>query len=246
MSLVDIPDWIDGFDKDTIFFHVGAEAGCLAIRAAKRGAFVQAFEPESQAYANLCWRTHLEDLNRHLRCWNIALTDRPGLHTLHVSDLEKNLRRASFKDRIDNYLQHCDDFDFEQSCGGMTLDFFAEEFGSPTHLLIDVGGQEHLVIKGGIITLKDTRLKSVVVWQNMNLVEHALIHPILAQCGFAPVDLDAVNTLSETNPEENLRYIVYNRVSEPKQCQSSVPFYRKTPMLDSSTTSLTPTNATTS
>lgn len=232
--------WIDTFEPGDVFFDVGAGSGQCSRRAYIRGAFVQAFEPAYAPFRDLCHATNSLGFNDRLRCWPIALTDRPGLHTLYLQGYD-----SSFGEPLNTYLEKPDNVFFEQGCGGMTLDFFADTFGSPNHLLIDIGGLEYKVLKGAILTLKDTRLRSVVVRQNMNLVEHALIVPMLEQCGFAPRDAAVVNALSP-HLEENLRYVVYNRTSEPKPCLLDAPFYRKTPMSASSITSSLLTSAITS
>lgn len=244
-SRLELLVWVGELKKNDIFFHVGAGNGDISVTAASQGAFVQAFEPAFANFHELCQKCSIEGLQKNLRCWSIALSDQPGLHTLFVDTRSGPWPAdAVFQEPVDDFLQPRQ-FPFEHGCGAATLDFFAETFGGPTHLLVDVGGFAYKVLKGAILSLRDTRLQSMAVWQNLNLVEHALIETMLAQCGMTPRDASQLTGLSEDNPEDNLRYIIYDRTKEPKTCQLDAPFYRKTPISDYSTTYLDPTSVTT-
>ena len=66
----------------------------------------------------------------------------------------------------------------------MPLDTLATMLPFPTHLKIDVDGLEHLVIAGGKQVLADTRLKSLLIEVNDNLLQHREMVATLGAHGF--------------------------------------------------------------
>jgi hypothetical protein len=61
----EIPKWIDGFKKDSIFIDIGANIGMFSLYAAKKNHKVIAFEPESLNFACLKYFLHFIYFNLH-------------------------------------------------------------------------------------------------------------------------------------------------------------------------------------
>jgi len=176
--------WIEKMGEGDVLFDVGANIGQYAMLAAKRGVFVHAFEPESQNFALLCRNVAVNELNKNLRVWPIALADQPGLHTFYVQSLIPGNSCNTLGQKTDYNLKPKDNWGFEQGCGAMTLDFFADTFGPPTHIKLDVDGLEHKVLLGAIRHMKN--VKSVLVETNYNLPEHQIFDLYMQEHGLFP------------------------------------------------------------
>ena len=66
------------------------------------------------------------------------------------------------------------------------MDSFLSQFPdlTPTHIKIDVDGIERKIIEGGKNTLKDTRVKQLLIELNTDLKDDMEIIEILKDCGF--------------------------------------------------------------
>ncbi len=201
--------WVNQMGPGDVLFDVGANIGQYSLIAAKRGAFVQAFEPESQNFALLCRNTALNDLNKNLRCWPIALSDKPGLHTFYVQSLMAGNSCNSLGEKVDFHLKPKDTWQFEQGCGAMTLDFFAETFCAPTHIKIDVDGFEHKVLMGAGESLKT--VKSVLVETNHNIIEHQVIEMYMERFGLFPDKPTAEKATRKEGAFKNIGNVIYYR-----------------------------------
>ncbi len=182
----DTIDWIRNFSPGDILVDVGANVGMYSIWAAKtRGVRVFAFEPESQNFALLNKNIVTNDLGDKVTAYCLALSDDTGFSLLHLSsfatggsghtlgvDLDHNLRP-----RVSPYAQ---------GCVSTTLDHLLESgvVPVPTHIKIDVDGLEHKVLAGCQATLRDPRIKSILIEINSNLEEHRRIVEELVGLGF--------------------------------------------------------------
>lgn len=179
--------WIAGFERNDVLIDIGANVGMYTIwAAATRGTRVYAFEPESQNFAILNKNIVANDLGDRVTAYCAALSDQTGYSLLHLSafgtggsghmygaDLDHNLRP-----RASPYLQ---------GCVSTTLDRLVSDgvVPVPTHIKIDVDGIEHKVLAGCHSTLRDPRLKTVLIEINSNLEEHRRLVEELTALGFA-------------------------------------------------------------
>jgi len=178
--------WIGGFGADDVLFDVGANVGMYSILAAKtRGAQVLAFEPESQNYAILNQNIHANDLHRLVVAYCVAIADRCGYDKLYLSRLQAGASCHSFGASLDpdNRPREAP---FAQGCVSTTIDELVARAGlpAPTHIKIDVDGLEHAVIAGAQRTIRDPRLRSVLVEINTRLDEHWDVIDELLAAGF--------------------------------------------------------------
>lgn len=171
--------WINGMDQHDILYDVGANMGQYAMFAAKRGLTVHAFEPESQNFALLCRNIALNKLP--VTAWPLALSDKSGLDVFHVTTVMPGGSCHSYGEQV-NYMLQPKDFAFKQGSCATTIDEFANQYGAPQHIKIDVDGFEHKVLEGAKMTL--LLVKSVLVEINTHLQEHRDIHQMMANLGF--------------------------------------------------------------
>lgn len=161
--------WIESFDPHDVFFDIGANVGVYSLYAAS-------LYPEMKIYAFEPMEANYETLHR-LRKFNeftniipmrYAIGDRTGICCLRVNDATSGATGAQVED-----------------AGGVpviceTIDSLVEVLPVPTHVKIDIDGQELAVIRGMQNTLP--AIKSILVE-----VSRATIWPmwaILYDAGF--------------------------------------------------------------
>lgn len=169
-------EWIDSMQAGDVLYDVGANVGGYTVLAAKRGVKVFAFEPESENYALLCRNISLNALDANAIC--VAVCEREKLDTLHLSARGGGGSGHMFGDCSRNGNHPT------QMAIGLSIDVMVEKWKlpQPTHIKIDVDGNEHRVIQGAFETLKN--VQSVLVEINPNHEGHADIIRELEAAGF--------------------------------------------------------------
>ena len=165
----DTVDWIAEYVKaGDVFYDVGSNIGLYSIFAAKRlegQVKVYCFEPESQNYASLNRNVYLNGLSDSITTLCLALSDSSSIDMFYVRG---NLRAG---ESIHQFGRATDDRGnpfspvHRQGMFGISLDDLCFEYGLafPTHINIDVDGQESSVIRGATRVLCDKRLRSVLL-----------------------------------------------------------------------------------
>lgn len=190
--------WLDGIGRDDVYWDIGANVGLYAVYAAKFcGCHVVAFEPEAQNYALLIENLVLNGIDSDkLLAAPIALGDRLGLGTLQVRYLTKggayNLFRSPDMDdgqipaSLAAAADHTPGAGYRQLTYGATIDDLVLNQGlpTPTHIKIDVDGNEPAIISGCSEVLRMTALRSLLVEINKKSAADLAIIDILGSHGF--------------------------------------------------------------
>ena len=157
-------EWIDGVTPGDVMFDIGANIGLYSIYAASRSVQVVAFEPESQNYALVQQNIFLNGMADRIVCLAVALSDRQGVDRIYVSRFRAGESMHNFGAALD-WQQRPFTPSFEQGSITFSLDAFLEFQPTPfpTHIKIDVDGIEARVIRGAARTLRDERLKSLLI-----------------------------------------------------------------------------------
>lgn len=161
--------WLRSMKPGEVLFDVGANMGQYSMIAAKRGLKVHAFEPEAQNFALLVRNIAVNDLSSNCTPWPFALSNKPSIDVLHLSTMIAGGSCHAFGENT-NFAGETKTFPHVQGCIGTTMDIFADKFGYPTHIKIDVDGFEPRVIQGGLTCVMKAR--SVLIEINTNLEEH--------------------------------------------------------------------------
>lgn len=165
-------EWINTFKKGDILFDIGANVGLYSLYTAKKGIDVVAFEPESQNYALLNKNIYLNRCQDKIICLNIALSDEDSINCLYMSSFQWGGAINSFGKALDEQGEKFNPV-FKQGVISYTLDSFLSRYHIfPNHIKIDVDGIEPKILKGSEKTLKDVRLKSLLIELNEELPEH--------------------------------------------------------------------------
>lgn len=190
--------WLDAIGREDVYWDIGANVGLYAIYVAKfRGCRVVAFEPEAQNYALLIENLVLNALDSEqiLAC-ALALGDRLGLGTLQVRYLTKggayNLFRSASSGAADApasfraAASNPEGAGYRQLTYCATIDdlVFNQGLPAPTHIKIDVDGNEPAIIAGCDKLLRSTKLRSLLVEINKKSPADLAIVDILRSHGF--------------------------------------------------------------
>jgi FkbM family methyltransferase len=189
--------WLDGIDKSDVYWDIGANVGLYAIYVAKfRRSRVVAFEPEAQNYALMIENLVLNGIDSDtMLAASIAIGDRPGVGALQVRYLTKggayNLFRSTGMGAADapesfKAAAGAHSGGYRQLIFGTSIDDLVLNQGlpAPTHIKIDVDGNEPAIIAGCKEVLKLPSLRSLLVEINKGSAADLGIIDILGAHGF--------------------------------------------------------------
>jgi len=169
--------WIDTFREGETLYDIGANVGMYTIYAAvMRNASVYAFEPEALNYAELNKNIFLNDLHRQVFGYCVALSDVDRADYLLLSDFGLGISYHDFEENSwtedKNFAPDWSvskDNRRAQGCIGKRLDSLVSDgLPVPDHIKIDVDGLEHRVVEGMIDTLRNEKLKTVLIEINFD------------------------------------------------------------------------------
>ncbi len=178
--------WIASFAPRDVLLDVGANVGMYTVFAAvARQATVYAFEPESQNYALLNRNIHDNGIAERAIAFCAALSDASMFHRLYLSAFEPGGSCHSFGESIDYHGRPLA-ASFVQGCYSTTIDALvaADTIPVPQHIKIDVDGIEPKVIAGARETLRDPRVRSVLIEINTHLESHWETVDAMLEAGF--------------------------------------------------------------
>jgi FkbM family methyltransferase len=210
--------WIAGFGTDEVFIDIGANVGMYTIwAAATRGTKVYAFEPESQNYTVLNKNIITNHLWDKVKAYCIALSDVTTFDFLNLGEIKAGGSNHTFGENVDFNLQPRKNI-FQQGCFATTLDKALEDgkIQQPHYIKIDVDGIEHKVIAGMLKTLKNTKLKSVLIELNTTLTEHQNIITTMKESGlyFNQAEVNSSLALQKGGRFEGVANYIFRREGE--------------------------------
>lgn len=152
--------WIETFPQDAVFWDIGANIGTFALLAAQRKITTYAFEPHPANYLNLVQNIAQNQFSDHLAAFPIALHDHTTIAPLHLSDLEVGMAWNSFSDTNTSIQRSC-----KLHAIGFSIDEFIQRFELPipTHIKMDVDGNELKILAGAKNTLANPTLRELLV-----------------------------------------------------------------------------------
>jgi len=206
-------EWIGAFAEGETLVDVGANVGMYTIwAAATRKARVVAFEPEAQNYALLNRNIQLNDVASRVTAYCVGLSDRAGLSALHMADMSVGGSNHALGEALD--FEHKPmRTNFVQGSIAATLDQLVSSGAVPVpnHVKIDVDGFEPRVIAGARETLKDARVKSLLVEINRNLDDHVAAVSNLQAMGFALDPAQVARAERKSGPFKGVAEHVFRR-----------------------------------
>jgi len=179
-------EWIATFAPGEVLVDCGANVGMYTIWAAvTRNCPVYAFEPEAQNYAVLNRNIQLNNVAHLVKGYCMGLSDVTGLSVLNMADMRVGGSNHSVGEALD-YEHKPMTTNFVQGCYAAKLDELvaAGSVPVPHHIKIDVDGFEPKVIAGARSTLRDPKVKSLLIETNQNLDDHMAMVAELNALGF--------------------------------------------------------------
>jgi FkbM family methyltransferase len=185
--------WIDQFQDGDVFWDVGANVGVYSLYAALRGSItVLAFEPAAANFYVLSRNIESNRLSERITAFAVAFADTTRLGVLNLGACAMGTALNQFGDKGDRSRYLASGNDLTQGVLGFTIDNFIKEFTPtfPNHIKIDVDGLELLILHGAPQTLRDPRLRSVMIELALsNEGEHERAVSLMVNSGFHLVSL---------------------------------------------------------
>lgn len=163
-------DWIDNFEKNSVFWDVGANIGLYSLYAAKKNHQTYCFEPSFFNLEFLARNINLNNLTDNILILPIALNDKNKMSKLKLSSTVWGSAHSTFDKNYTSDGNKINEKMIYQTVG-FSMNDIAEiqKLPHPDYLKIDVDGIEHLILKGGNKLLKN--IKSVLVENSNNFFE---------------------------------------------------------------------------
>ena len=152
-------EWIDTFDKKSVFWDIGANIGLYSCYAVKRAdCQVYAFEPSIFNLELLGRNILLNQLTDRITVIPLPLTEELLENTLNMSTTEKGGSQSTFGQNY-SYDGSVLIKKFDYKTIGISMDQAVNllNLPQPDYIKIDVDGIEHLILKGGSKTLKNAK-----------------------------------------------------------------------------------------
>jgi FkbM family methyltransferase len=172
-------EWIDSFNPGDVMWDIGANVGVYSLYAALRPIQVLAFEPSAFNYFILMKNIHVNEMDQRISALCLPFSNSNELASFNMNYLE-----------VGDSFHQIGGFDstgaqLRQAVLTLTIDDFVRNFKPPfpTHIKIDVDGVESLIIQGGMKTISDPRMKSLLIEIDENEPKDANIVKMLKFAG---------------------------------------------------------------
>lgn len=204
--------WLQTMPSDSVLWDIGANVGLYSLYAAKRGLGVVAFEPEAQNYALLLENIVLNGLQARITASNLALASKSGLGHLACRYITKGGAYNLFTthgstQRTPASIQAAQPSKdaYEQLTYGATVDHLAAHgaLPHPNYLKLDVDGLEPRILEGAVHTLRNARLRSVLVELNSDSREDMEVPALMRAFGFTRITLGTGRSTRKATAMQN-------------------------------------------
>lgn len=162
-------EWIDSFSEEEILWDIGANIGSYTLYAAKnRQMNVLAFEPSFANFWLLNENIKLNNLGNKIAGYCLAISKESFLGTFNMGDTNAGGALYHFGAAVNSFNYPGvgeTKVQFKQGMLGVSIDELVSiyKLSVPSHIKIDVDGLEGDIIKGAAATLRNPRLKSLLV-----------------------------------------------------------------------------------
>ena len=158
-------EWIDSFEPGGVLWDIGANIGVYTLYAALRpGVQVVAFEPVAGSYMALTRSIGLNDAHDRVAAYCLGISDTTGATRIYLEKPGTGSSGHAMHDPVNGPRGAFQSID-EQAVMSASIDDLASSFDLPfpNNIKVDVDGLEDRVVRGGLKTLKDPRLKSILI-----------------------------------------------------------------------------------
>ncbi|MDD4126412.1 MAG: FkbM family methyltransferase [Methanomicrobium sp.] len=162
-------EWIDCMEKGSRLWDIGANVGCYSLYAGKAGIRTFSFEPSSANYYILNANISKNSLDKIISAYCIAFSSQSEVAYLNMDSLNLGGAINTFSEAKDEISFEGSDkklkIGFSQGMISFSIDEFIHFYGLevPEHIKIDVDGLEKQIIFGAVNTLKNQKLRTVLI-----------------------------------------------------------------------------------
>ena len=152
-------DWIDKFDRESIFWDIGSNIGLFSCYAAsKKNCVVYSFEPSVFNLEILCKNISLNKLNEKITVFPLPITNTFKDSKFKYSSTKKGGAISTFGEDFTYDGTKLNSI-FEYRTTGISINEIIKYFNypKPDYLKIDVDGIEHLILSGGGDNLREVK-----------------------------------------------------------------------------------------
>ena len=161
-------EWIENFDKDSIFWDVGANIGLYSCFASKeKNTKTYAFEPSMFNLELLSKNIFSNNLSDKIIIIPISLNDKSMVSSFNMSNIEVGGSMSTFSEKYSHDGKSFKPVFYYKTLGVSGNDFVSKlNIEKPDYVKIDVDGIEHLILNGVTEILNNT--KSILIEVNEN------------------------------------------------------------------------------
>jgi FkbM family methyltransferase len=155
--------WIDSIPAESELWDIGANIGVYSLYASELRINVTAFEPCRDNFERLLKNRLANDLD--FSAHPFAFGDTPGKSAFKIPVRGVGMSGGQVgeaRDELGRPFEPVESYDVTVR----TIDDTAKEIGVPNYIKIDVDGHELAIIRGGVNTLQNPALRSVLVEAN--------------------------------------------------------------------------------
>lgn len=159
-------EWIETYvKKGDVFFDIGANIGAYSLVACAHcegEITVLAFEPSFSSFYQLCRNIIVNNFHKSIMPYQIALSRKPGLLSFNYQSVEAGSADHWLGADLPNTSMQ---FVYTQQLLVFSMDDLVREFDFPipNHIKLDVDGAEVDVLCGAAETLRNNKLRSILV-----------------------------------------------------------------------------------
>lgn len=203
--------WIKSIPEGSVLYDVGANIGIYSLMAAARGVKVYAFEPHVGTAASLLRQVAANGFGDRVTVLTVAVGENTGFFPFHyVSKI------AGSSGSQLGHAQGEDGRDFNPVATELkwTIYIGGRSFPNPTHVKIDVDGNELAILRGMVVLLKDHPPRSIQVEARPR--DRDAIVALMAECGYTnptrhDTEAGAKKIAEGADPATVTHNLVFNR-----------------------------------
>jgi FkbM family methyltransferase len=183
-------EWIDSFEKESCFWDIGANIGLYSVYCGvKKNAEIFSFEPSTSNLRTLSRNISINNLQNNVTIVPFPLINESGFKTAKMSEsiFVEGGAENNFKTNFDwqgNLFKSSNSY----KIFGTSIDYLTSNqiIRIPDYIKIDVDGVEHLILQGGLSTLKSPKIKSILIELNESFEDQFNeCKKIMKDCGFS-------------------------------------------------------------
>ena len=144
-------EWIDNFEKNRVFYDIGANVGLYSIYASIcKNSKVFSFEPSFFNLELLARNIFSNNMNKKIVIVPLPLNDKISISNFELTSTDWGGALSTFEKGFNDSGEPIDT-KFSYKTLGISLDQLVEKFNlpNPSYIKIDVDGLEHFIISGG-------------------------------------------------------------------------------------------------